>query len=131
MNSGKELEKDKVKWAITADLDQSVKAHIAEMPDSEWKEPEEGSGYEIAETVHTMNRTEKAFRIVIKREMRQQENLYETGRYFHHAVATNWEEEEKEAVKVLHWHNQRGQAEKGQCGIFQDRCDSIQPFHRI
>ena len=106
-----ELENDKVKWAITADLDQSVKAHIAEIPDSEWKEPEEGSGYEIAETVHTMNRTEKAFRLVIKREMRRQESLYETGRYFHHAAATNWEEEEKEAVKVLHWHNQRGQAE--------------------
>ncbi len=106
-----ELAEDKVKWAITADLDQSVKALISEMPDSEWKEPEEGCGYEIAETVHTMNRTEKAFRLVIKREMRGQENLFEKGRYFHHAVATNWEDEEKDAREVLKWHNQRGEAE--------------------
>jgi hypothetical protein len=106
-----ELEKDKVKWGITADMDQSVKALIAEIPDHQWKEPEEGCGYEIAETVHTMNRTKKAFRLVIKREMRRQENLFETGRYFHHAVATNWEEEEKNAREVLKWHNQRGEAE--------------------
>jgi hypothetical protein len=106
-----ELEKDKVKWGITADLDQSVKALIAEIPDSQWKEPQEGCGYEIAETVHTMNRTNKAFRLVIKREMRRQENLYEARKYFHHAVATNWEEEEKDAGEVLEWHNRRGEAE--------------------
>ncbi len=106
-----ELEKDKVKWGITADLDQSVKALIAEIPESQWKELEDGCGYEIAETVHTMNRTEKAFRLVIKREMRRQENLFEGGRYFHHAVATNWEEDEKDAAEVLTWHNRRGEAE--------------------
>jgi hypothetical protein len=106
-----ELEKDKVKWGITADMDQSVKGLIGEIPDHKWKEPEEGCGYEIAETVHTMNRTNKAFRLVIKRELRKQENLFEAGRYFHHAVATNWEEEEKNAKEVLKWHNQRGEAE--------------------
>jgi hypothetical protein len=106
-----ELERDTVKWGITADMDQSVKALIAEIPDNKWKEPEEGCGYEIAETVHTMNRTEKAFRLVIKREMRRQENLYKGGEYFHHAVATNWDNKEKDALQVLQWHNQRGQAE--------------------
>ncbi|MBM4137575.1 MAG: transposase [Nitrospira sp.] len=33
------------------------------------------------------------------------------GKYFHHAVATNWDEEEKDAAEVLQWHNQRGEAE--------------------
>ena len=105
------LDKDKVKWGITADMDQAVKAAISLIPDSQWKEPKEGCGYEIAETVHSMNKTENAFRLVIKREMRRQENMFETGRYFHHAVATSWTGEEKSAVEVLQWHNQRGQAE--------------------
>jgi hypothetical protein len=106
-----ELETDKVKWAITADMDHAVTSLIASIPDNEWREPLEGCGYEIAETVHTMNRTKKAFRLVIKRELRRQENLFEKGKYFHHAVATNWEEEEKDAIEVLRWHNQRGEAE--------------------
>lgn len=106
-----ELDKDKVKWGITADMDQAVKTAITSIPDSQWKEPQEGCGYEIAETVHSMNKTENAFRLLIKREMRRQGNMFETERYFHHAVATSWTAEEKSAVEVLQWHNQRGQAE--------------------
>ena len=106
-----ELEADGVKWAITADLDKAVKAIIASIPDEQWKEPEKGCEYEIAETVHSMNNTNKAFRLVIKREQRKQGNLFEAGKYFHHVVATNWDEEQKIAIDVLKWHNQRGQAE--------------------
>jgi hypothetical protein len=106
-----DLEEDGVKWAITADMDQAVRTVIASIPDEQWIEPVEGCGYEIAETIHTMNHTKKAFRLVIKRELRKQENLFEMGKYFHHAVATNWDEEEKDAFEVLGWHNQRGQAE--------------------
>lgn len=106
-----ELEADVVKWAITADLDKAVKALISRIPDDEWKEPEKGCGYEIAETVHSMNKTKEAFRLVIKRELRRQAGLFESEKYFHHAVATNWDENEKTAFEVLKWHNQRGQAE--------------------
>ena len=106
-----DLEADGVKWAITADLDHAVKTLIATIPGNKWKEPVKGCGYEIAEAVHTMEDTKKAFRLVIKRELRKQENLFEMGKYFHHVVATNWDEEEKDAVEVLEWHNQRGQAE--------------------
>lgn len=106
-----ELDKDRVKWGITADMDRAVKAAITCIPENEWKEPKEGCGYELAETVHSMNKTEKAFRLVIKRELRRQGNMFEGERYFHHAVATSWTEEEKSAVEVLQWHNQRGQAE--------------------
>lgn len=106
-----DLETDGVKWAITADMDQAVRTVIASIPDEQWIEPVKGCGYEIAETIHTMNHTKKAFRLVIKRELRKQENLFEQGKYFHHVVATNWDEQEKDANEVLQWHNERGEAE--------------------
>jgi hypothetical protein len=107
-----ELEADEVLWAITADQDRAVKALIEAIPQGQWKEPVVGCGYEVAETVHTMNKTLKAFRLIIKRTLRHQPDLFEEGdRYIHHVVATNWPVEQKSAVEVLKWHNQRGQAE--------------------
>jgi hypothetical protein len=50
-----DLETDGVKWAITADMDQAVRTVIASIPDEQWIEPVKGCGYEIAETIHTMN----------------------------------------------------------------------------
>ncbi len=106
------LERDGVRYAITADQDKAVKSVIALIADEDWKEPVRGCGYELAETVHCMNETKKAFRLVVKREVRRQGELFEKGgQYFYHAVATNWLEEEKDTGEVLKWHNQRGQAE--------------------
>ena len=107
-----QLEEDGVRFAITADQDKAVKREIEMIGQEEWKEPVRGCGYELAETVHCMNETKKAFRLVVKREMRRQGEFFEKGGpYFYHAVATNWEEEEKDTEGVLKWHNQRGQAE--------------------
>jgi hypothetical protein len=107
-----QLEADGVKYAITADQDKAVKALIGLLKAEQWKEPVRGCGYELAETVHCMNQTKKAFRLVIKREVRRQGELFgKEGQYFYHAVATNWLEEEKNTQEVLAWHNQRGQAE--------------------
>jgi len=107
-----QLEEDGVKYAITADQDKAVKKVIGMIGEEEWKEPVRGCGYELAETVHCMNETKKAFRLVVKREIRRQGELFEKeGPYFYHAVATNWLEEEKSPEEVLKWHNQRGQAE--------------------
>ena len=105
------LEDDGVKWGITADLDHAVKTLIRGISPEQWQEPYPGCGYEIAETVHCMNKTKKAFRLVIKREIRKQCSIFETERYIHHAVATNWDEKEKDGYELLQWHNQRGQAE--------------------
>jgi hypothetical protein len=107
------LEADGVYWAITADQDRAVKEAIGNIPEADWKEPTVGCGYEIAETVHTMARTHKAFRLIVKRELRRQVDLFQEDRYFYHAVAvaSNWPIEQKSAQKVLEWHNQRGQAE--------------------
>jgi len=108
-----ELEADGVKYTITADQDKAVKSLIASIADNEWKEPIRGCDYHIAETVHSMNKTNKAFRLVIKREIGRQGELFEQEekQYFYHVVATNWLEEEKDGQQVLEWHNQRGQAE--------------------
>ena len=107
-----QLEEDGVTYGITADQDKAVKKVIALIEPAEWREPVRGCGYELAETVHCMNGTKKAFRLVVKREIRRQRELFEKeGPYFYHAVATNWLEEEKNREQVLKWHNQRGQAE--------------------
>jgi hypothetical protein len=107
-----QLEEDGVKYGITADQDKAVKKVIGMIGQEQWKEPVRGCGYELAETVHCMNETKRAFRLVVKRESRRQGELFEKeGQYFYHAVATNWLEEEKNTEEVLKWHNQRGQAE--------------------
>jgi hypothetical protein len=107
-----QLEEDGVKYGITVDQDQAVKSAIGLIPIGGWKEAVKGCGYELGETVHCMNETKRAFRLVVKREIRRQGALFEReGQYFYHAVATNWLEEEKDTGEVLKWHNQRGQAE--------------------
>lgn len=107
-----QLEEDGVRYGITVDQDKAVKLAIALIPRGDWKEPVRGCGYELGETVHCMNDTKKAFRLVVKREIRRQGELFEKeGKYFYHVVATNWLEEEKNMEEVLKWHNQRGQAE--------------------
>jgi hypothetical protein len=107
-----QLEEDGVRYGITVDQDKAVKLAIALIPSRDWKEPVKGCGYELAETVHCMNQTKKAFRLVVKRGVRRQGELFEKGeQYFYHGVATNWLEEEKNTREVLEWHNGRGQAE--------------------
>ena len=58
-----------------------------------------------------MNKTNKSFRLIIKREFHRQSNLFEGSRYFYHVVVTNWSDDEKTAYEALKWHNQRGAAE--------------------
>ena len=71
--------------SIPADQDKAVKALIGLLKAEQWKEPVRGCGYELAETVHCMNQTKKAFRLVIKREVRRQGELFEKGgQYFYH-----------------------------------------------
>jgi len=108
-----ELEEDKILWTITADQDEAVKELIRTMPEEAWNEPRKGCGYELAEAVHTMNKTKASFRLVIKRELRKQPDLFDGAgeKYHYYVVATNWPEEDKDAQAVLTWHNQRGQAE--------------------
>ncbi len=74
-----ELEADSVIWAITADQDAAVRAVMGAIAEGEWKEPVRGCGYEIAEAVHSLNKTKKAFRLIVKRWLKPQRDLFEEG----------------------------------------------------
>lgn len=57
-------EENHAQFTIGADLDSAVKALIAQLPETAWA-PYRGA--HIAESVHTMNRTKKAFRLMVVR----------------------------------------------------------------
>lgn len=91
-------------FAIGADLDKAVVSLIKSLGANDWKTYQNGS---IAETVHCMNKTRKAFRLIVLRRPIQGKLFEETGekeRYT--AIATNRTEETEQVVQ---WYNQRGQ----------------------
>jgi hypothetical protein len=99
-------------FSITADLDVAVKREIRNLPEAAWRPYRTAEGVatdrEIAETVHSMNGTEQAFRLIVLRWANPQPNLFEADRYCYHAVASN----RQEAASVVIWkHNQRGESE--------------------
>jgi hypothetical protein len=99
-------------FTITADLDAAVKGEIQNIPASAWQPYRTAEGIatdrEIAETVHTMNETKQAFRLIVLRWSNPQPDLFEASRYGYHAVASNREEG---ATEVIWKHNGRGQSE--------------------
>jgi hypothetical protein len=99
-------------FSITAALDVAVKREIQHLPEAAWQPYRTAEGMatdrEIAETVHSMNGTEQAFRLIVLRWPNPQPNLFEADRYGYHAVATNREEG---AGEVIWKHNQRGESE--------------------
>jgi hypothetical protein len=93
-----------IEFAIGGDLDSAVKNGIGSMREDEWRPYQNGF---IGETVHSMNETKEAFRLVVIRRP-YQSNLFD-------------EEESKEkytviassrggsAEDVVQWYNRRGQ----------------------
>ena len=99
-------------FTITADLDVAVKREIKNIPASAWQPYRTVEGVatdrEIGETVHSMNGTKQAFRLIVLRWLNPQPSLFEADRYCYHAVASNREES---AAEVIWKHNGRGQSE--------------------
>jgi hypothetical protein len=100
-----------VRFAICADQDSAVKEAIHSIEESEWK-PYRGDR-EIAETVHTMNGTKEAFRLVVLRWPKEQPELFDPEPYFYHAIASGGSAQESElaAQEVMDFYDQRGEAE--------------------
>jgi hypothetical protein len=99
-------------FSITADQDAAVKREIQNLPETAWtayRTPEDiATDRQMAETVHSMNGTEQAFRLIVLRWPNPQPNLFEANSYCYHAVATNRTEPAREVI----WkHNGRGQGE--------------------
>jgi len=97
---------DHMLFSITADKDSAVKEAIKSIGEGEWQPYQRDR--QIAETVHAMNDTKEAFRLVVQRWPKLQADLFDPDPYCYHVVATNREEPAKEVIAL---HNQRGQAE--------------------
>ena len=92
-------------FAIGADQDAAVKAAIAGIPEREWKKFHDG---EIAETVHCMNKTDQAFRLIVMRRSQEPDLFENTQPYRYHAIASNRANED--AAATMAWYCQRGDA---------------------
>jgi hypothetical protein len=105
-----------VKYTITADQDEAVKEMIGRINAGELQKVKTKDGIEkdreYAETVHTMNKTDHTFRLVVQRWKNPQRDLFENApEYYYHVIATNYTEEEKNAQEVIWWHNGRSDSE--------------------
>ena len=95
---------NKIEFAIGADLDKAVLKEIGNIKAEDWKPYR--NGY-IAETVHYMNKTKEAFRLIIIRRPYQGRLFGEEGfseKYT--AIVSNGKGPAEEVVK---WYNQRGE----------------------
>lgn len=115
-------------FAIGSDQDAAVKAAIAAIAEGDWKTFRDG---EIAETVHCMNKTNKAFRLIVMRRPRDQDLFEEKSPWRYHAIASNRENEDAQAT--MQWYSKRGDASENRikdlkigfgmesmpCGTFQ------------
>jgi len=104
------------RFSITADHDAAVTEAVSRITENAWKQGRFDDGtranYQVAETVHTMDRCTRAFRLVVKRTARRhQDDLFE-GTHHYWIIATNIPEDEKDAQAIIHFHNQRGEFEK-------------------
>ncbi len=95
-----------VLFTITADQDKGVKESIKAI--KEWQ-PYHGDR-EIGETVHTMNDTKEAFRLIVIRWPKLQAELFDHSPYFYHAITTNREEPPQEVVSHLHYLHDKVEA---------------------
>ena len=96
--------KNRMEFAIGVPQDEAVVRQIKSLGASAWRPY--GDGH-IAETVHCMNRTEDAFRLIVVRRPKQKSLFDEqpvAAKY--RIIATN---RTKKAEQVLHWYNQRGE----------------------
>jgi hypothetical protein len=93
-----------IQFAIGADLDPAVLTAIAAIPERDWKPYQNGS---IAETIHSMEKTDKAFRLIVIRRPYQGTLFSEQEASLKYTViATNRTES---AQDVVAWYNQRGE----------------------
>ncbi|MGQ9570835.1 MAG: transposase [Thermodesulfovibrionales bacterium] len=97
-------------FTIAVDKDYAVKELIRGIQDWQPFHTEEGeeTDREIAEAVHTINNTEKSFRLVVIRWKNTQGDLFHPEEYNYHAIATDLECSAEEAVWEYH---DRGQME--------------------
>ena len=92
-------------FAIGGDLDEAVVRQIGSLGGDDWRVYQDGF---IADTVHCMNKTDQAFRLVVIRRP-VQGKLFDEGdrKERYKVIATNRTESAEEVVR---WYNQRGES---------------------
>jgi len=104
------------RFSITAGHDAAVIETLRRIPENAWKQGRYDDGttaeYEVAETVHTMEKASHSFRLVVKRTAQRTQDDFFSGNYHYWIIATNIPEEEKDAQAIIHFHNKRGEMEK-------------------
>ena len=88
-------------FAIGARLDGPTQRAIAEIPESAWTHYADCA---VAETLHSMSGTKKAFRLIVVKHKRQAELFDDAPKY--HVIASNRVES---AADTLIWYRQRGE----------------------
>jgi hypothetical protein len=105
------------KYGVTVDQDAAIKLAIRNIATGGWKALGkeagfDGDGREYAEFLHSMNKTDHSFRVVVQRWANPQRDMFEeTAEYCYHGVATNYTDEEKSSIEVIRWHNGRSNSE--------------------
>ena len=89
-------------FAIGGRLDAPTLAAIAAIPESAWTQYADCA---VAETVHTMEHTRKAFRLIVVRH-RHQADMLEEDYPRYHVIASN---RDGSTADVLIWYRQRGE----------------------
>jgi hypothetical protein len=105
-------------FRITADHDAAVMARIERMASSAWQPGYHRDGsaasWEVAQTDHTLNQSDCAFRLSVKRKkverQKNQEQLFPSYHYW--IIATNLPEDRYTPLDVIHFHQQRGKMER-------------------
>ena len=93
-------------FSITADMHSSLRQALEIIPEEEWLPFDET--HEIAETVHVVNKSLRAYRVVALRKEAPQPDLFE-GPYHYKAVITN--RDDLQAKELIHWHRKRADSE--------------------
>jgi len=97
-------EQQRIRFAIGADLDKAVLGAITTIAEDDWKPYQNGA---LAETVHSMEKTDTAFRLIVIRRPYQSTLFSEQEANLKYTViATNRTESPEEVVA---WYNQRGE----------------------
>ena len=101
-----------ITFYIGAEQDKAVKEAIKSIPERCWRVFRDKEGNltdrQYAETIHCMEKSKEAFRLVVLRWEKKQLELFDKEKYEYFAIATNSEEE---AEKVIHIYQERGKAE--------------------
>ena len=103
-------------FCIGADRDEAVKKTIMAVKEEDYvrlnvpKDPDDPEDYVrewAADTVHTLNDSKRAYRMIVIRKERRQDDLFE-GPYTYHVLITNME---LPLEKQVAWYRARGQCE--------------------